>query len=133
MGGRRCELPAACRVRLGTVPGGLVWGHPDDLPPLRLEQVRGGADRGELAREDAARNRALASGIARTAYGRGRVEDDGDGRKPGCPGCGQPAAAAGHVGAERVDDGGQPAPEAGRHDLLENGERVDRGVEIVLT
>ena len=87
--------------------------HPDDLPPLFLEQVRGGGDRGELAGEDAGRDRAFASGVARTAYGRGRVEDDRDGRKPCSPGRGQPAAAAAHVGAERVDDSGQAAPDAG--------------------
>ncbi len=101
-------------------------------PPASSRSRRGG-DGGELAREDAGRDRALASGVARTAYGRRRVEDDGDGRKPCSPGRGQPAAAAGHVGAERVDDSGQAAPDAGRDDLLEKGERVDRGVEVVLT
>ena len=59
----------------------LVRGDPDDLPPLGLEQVHRGGDRGELAREDAGRDRALASGVARTAYGRRACR--GRRRRPG--------------------------------------------------
>jgi hypothetical protein len=61
------------------------------------------------------------------------VEQHGHGRQPGLPGGLELGAPPRRVEAERVDHGGQAALQPGRDDLVKQGERVRRGVQVMLT
>ena len=66
------------------------------------------------------------------ALGRRGVERDGDAGHPVGPGQHAPLRASGRVQPERVDDGGQAAPDPHPHHLVQQRERVGARGDVVL-
>ena len=80
------------------------------------------------------RGHGLAAGaVPAAALGRIGAEEHGDRGQAAGPGQLQVAAAPRRLQAERVDDRGQAAAQPGRHDVVQQGERVVRRVQVVLT
>ena len=88
--------------------------HVHDVPALELEVRDQCAVPLELAGQGGRRHRPVPGGVAAPALGVRRVQHDGHGRQSDLAGPRQPAPTPVLVGAEGVDDGGQPAAGAGR-------------------
>ena len=101
------------------------------VPALELELRHQCAVPLELAGQGGRRHRPVPGGVAAAALGVRRVHHHDHGGQPDLPGPRQPAPPPVLVGAEGVDDGGQPATGAGGHDALEQVEGVSGRVEVV--
>ena len=102
-----------------------------DVPALELQLRDQCAVPLELAGQGRRRHRPVPGGVAAPALGIRRVHHHGHGGQPDLSRPGQPAPAPVLVGAEGVDDGGQPAAGAGGHHALEQVEGVRGRVEVV--
>src|SRR5580704_17719096 len=102
------------------------------VPSLDSYLRRNIGDAAQLTVKHGGRHRPLAGPVTRTAQRWLGLEQHGYGRQSGTSRECEPSEPALSVEPKRVHDGRQPPPRTGDDDLVEQGERVHGGVEVVL-
>ena len=87
---------------------------------------------GELTSEDIVGNTFVARLVLASELGGRHVEHDCVARHPVALGHDPPLLALDGIGAERIDDRRQLAPESALDDVVEHGERIGRRTQVVL-